>query len=172
MSRLRLRSVLLSLAALCGLSCMLSGCTDPVVVDAAPHAADPACAEVMLRMPQTLTGAEERTTSSQATEAWGSPAIAILRCGVTPPQPTTDTCVSVNGVDWISVPTKSSMWRFVSYGRTPAVEVLVDREKIPGATVLAEVSKPVSALPQHNQCLSAEDITSTAPPTGEALPKG
>lgn len=52
-------------------------------------------------MPDTLGDAALRTTTSQATAAWGDPSAVILRCGVPTPGPTTDRCVTVNGVDWV-----------------------------------------------------------------------
>ncbi|AMM33087.1 hypothetical protein SA2016_2418 [Sinomonas atrocyanea] len=88
-------------AALVGLVAALAGCSAPVSVQPAADAANPACAPLMLALPDTIGDAQLRTTTSQATAAWGDPAAVVLRCGVPSPGPTTDRCVSVNGVDWV-----------------------------------------------------------------------
>lgn len=136
---------------------VLSACAPVLVVEPAPRAAEPACADVMLRMPQELDGHQDRDTSSQGTEAWGDPAVAIARCGMEPPGPSTDPCVSVDGVDWISTEESADSWRFLTYGRTPAVEVIVDPTAVAGATVLSEVSPAVLPLEQTGECVGAED---------------
>ncbi|MCH6469914.1 DUF3515 family protein [Sinomonas terrae] len=100
----RRAAVLVRAAALTSalvLGASLSACSAAVSVDPAPDAADPACAPEMIAMPDTLGDAALRTTTSQATAAWGDPSAVILRCGVPAPGPTTDRCVTVNGVDWV-----------------------------------------------------------------------
>lgn len=93
------RATALTSALVLGAS--LSACSAAVSVDPAPDAASPACAPEMIAMPDTLGDAALRTTTSQATAAWGDPSAVILRCGVPSPGPTTDRCVTVNGVDWV-----------------------------------------------------------------------
>ena len=100
----RRAAVLVRAAALTSalvLGASLSACSAAVSVDPAPDATDPACAPEMIAMPDTLGDAALRTTTSQATAAWGDPSAVILRCGVPAPGPTTDRCVTVNGVDWV-----------------------------------------------------------------------
>lgn len=135
----------------------LSGCTGMLVVDPAEDAADPDCALPMLLMPDELNELQQRTTSSQGTTAWGEPASVIVRCGVAPPAPTTDPCVNVDGVDWVQVRAEEDTWQFVTYGRTPAVEVLVTPTEVSGATALASVSSAVSDIEQTAECVSVED---------------
>ncbi|HJF77750.1 MAG TPA: DUF3515 domain-containing protein [Brevibacterium linens] len=139
---------------------VVTGCSRTVIVEPAKDAADPKCADIMLTLPDEISGQKARTTSSQGTKAWGDPNVAVLRCGVTPPGPTTDQCVSVSGVDWISKPAEDddSTWKFTSYGRTPAVEVLVNRKAESGNDVLAAISPALSKLPPENECVGAEDI--------------
>ncbi len=136
----------------------LSGCAAAVSVEPAADAHNPECAAVMLRMPDEIDGHDSRKTTSQGTDAWGDPSVAVLRCGVEPPGPSTDRCVSVNGVDWVSTEETGTSWRFVSYGREPAVEVLVASDKIAGATVLSEISPSVSTIEQTRSCVAAEDL--------------
>ena len=152
------------------LAAALSGCARTVIVEPAADAANPKCADIMLRLPDQVGGEQERTTSSQGTKAWGDPNVAVLRCGVTPPGPTTDKCLSVSGVDWISKGGEADdTWVFTSYGRTPAVEVLVNRKLGSGAVVLAGISPALQAFQPERQCIGAEDVD--APPAGSA-PEG
>lgn len=140
-------------------SVFLAGCARTVVVEPAQNAANPQCADIMLRLPDEISGEKSRTTSSQGTKAWGDPNIAVLRCGVTPPGPTTDQCVSVSDVDWISKASEEDdTWVFTSYGRTPAVEVLVNRKAESGNNVLAAISPALSAIKPEAECVGAEDL--------------
>lgn len=139
----------------------LAGCERTVVVEPAQDAQNPKCADIMLRMPDEIAGEKSRTTSSQGTKAWGDPSIAVVRCGVTPPGPTTDECVSVNSVDWISKASeKEDTWVFTSYGRTPAVEILVNRTAESGNDVLAAISPALTAIKPETKCVGAQDLDS------------
>ncbi|HEY0217842.1 MAG TPA: DUF3515 family protein [Cellulomonas sp.] len=86
---------------------VLAGCSQAVGVAVAPHATDPACASIVLALPDTLADLDRSRTTSQATAAWGSGTDAVtLRCGVDVPGPTTEQCVTVEtpsgpSVDWI-----------------------------------------------------------------------
>jgi hypothetical protein len=108
----------------------LAACTPTIAVDAAPDAANPACAPVMLALPDVLAGdLEKAKTTAQATAAWGTGGAAVtLRCGVTPPGPSAD-CQQVESaggtVDWIVQAAEDGTWRFTTFGRDPAVEVTV-----------------------------------------------
>jgi hypothetical protein len=109
-----------------------SGCAPVMHVTPAPHANAPACAQIMLNLPIELAGLAKRGTDGQATAAWGDADPVVVRCGVDPPPPTTDRCVTVtdsagNSSDWLSLPATdgSGGWVMTSYGRRPAVEVRV-----------------------------------------------
>jgi hypothetical protein len=127
----RVRLPVLAVAA----ALVTASCAPPVTVPAAPHAADPLCASVVLALPRDLDGMPRLATGSQATVAWGERADpVVLRCGVEPPPPTTDPCVTVDdgitSVDWVSVEGEviadgAAEWTFTTYGRDPAVEVVV-----------------------------------------------
>jgi len=131
---------------------LLAGCAAPLVVDPAPYAADVDCARVMLAMPEDLGGLPGRPTSSQATAAWGEEYPLVMRCGVEPPGPTTDECLSIDTsgatVDWLVID-ESDVWRTVTFGRSPAVELVVPKERAQDALgdVLAEVSSAASLAP-------------------------
>lgn len=160
----RVRRARLPLVAACAasLALALTGCSQPVPIDAADGASSPDCAALVVRLPDVLakdTGEEqtERETNAQGTGAWGSPASVLLRCGVASPPPTTDPCYTVNGVDWLMDESDEPNYRFTTYGRTPAVEVFVDSEAVSGTTVLTDLSAAVSAIPARSACTAADD---------------
>lgn len=147
---------------------LLTACAPAVSVDQAADANNPACAPMMVALPDALADAKRRTTSSQATAAWGDPSVLILRCGVTVPGPTTDKCVSVNGVDWV-MKEGEDVWTLTTYGRDPATELLLSKNKVPSDTVLTEISAAASKIPATGGCLGLGDVPSAAPqPTGPA----
>jgi hypothetical protein len=120
----------------------------PVEVTAPPGGADPACARLADRLPATLHGESRRatSTSSPAVAAWGNPAI-VWRCGVQPPGPTQDECTRVDGVDWVRVPLDDGS-AFTTYGREPAVQLLVPRAYAPEPLLLPALSAVVRDVPQ------------------------
>lgn len=132
----------------------LAGCTSPLVVEPAEYAADPDCARVMLAMPDVVGGLDLRATTSQATYAWGEEYPLVMRCGVEPPGPTTDQCVAIESaagvVDWL-VLDDGDAWRTVTFGRSPAVELVVPKERAQDAIgdVLAEVSQAAAKAPTN-----------------------
>jgi hypothetical protein len=141
---------------------VFTGCSQAVPVETAPLASDPACAAVVVRLPDALakdTEAEQpqRETNAQGSGAWGEPASVILRCGAEAPGPTTDRCVSVNGVDWVIDETDAPNYLFTTYGRTPAVEVFVDNDVVSGTTVINELAAAVSVIPAGSGCTTLDE---------------
>lgn len=136
----------------------LTACSQPVPFDAAPDAANADCAAVVVRLPDEVAGQAARETNAQGTGAWGSPASVLLRCGVEPPGPTTLRCVSVDDVDWIIDESDAPRFRFVTYGRTPAVEVVVDNDVVAGTTAITDLSPAVAAIPAEGGCTDLEDL--------------
>ncbi|MGO1544010.1 MAG: DUF3515 family protein [Gulosibacter sp.] len=141
----------------------LSGCSGPtgpsVPMQPAEFAGAAECAEVTVRLPETVDDLELRLTNAQATGAWGNPAAVLLRCGVASPPPTTDQCLSVDGIDWIEDDSQAPTYRYTTYGRTPAAEVIIDSSTgVSGLTTLIDLNEAVSYLPQTGQCLGAEDV--------------
>lgn len=135
----------------------LAGCAPTVNVEPAADAANPKCAEIMVRLPDQVAAADRRETDSQATAAWGNPSLVVLRCGVPVPAPTTDRCVSVNDVDWV-IEEGEEAWTLTTYGRDPATEVLFDPNQVASSTVLVDLGGAVSQIPQENECLSLTDV--------------
>ena len=140
-------------------SLALAGCASPVAVEPAPDAANPACAPLMLALPDTLGDAALRKTTSQATAAWGDPSAVVLRCGVRAPGPTTARCVTVNGVDWV-IQEGDPYYTLTTFGREPATEILLDEGRISSATVLASLSSAVGKVPATRKCVGQEDLAS------------
>lgn len=113
-----------------------------------PSGSDPACTRLATALPSTLLKAKRRDTdpSSPALAAWGDPAI-VLRCGVTPPGPTTEQCIAVDGIDWVARAVDGG-YDFTTYGRVPAVQVLVPKHYAPETFALTGLSSAVGAIPQ------------------------
>lgn len=135
---------------------VLTACAPSVTITEAQDANNPACAPMMVALPGSLAEAERRTTSSQATAAWGDPSLVVLRCGVQAPGPTTDKCVTVNGVDWV-LRQNDSTWTITTYGRVPATELVLEQNTIPSDTVLTEISAAVSKIPSTGGCVGPGD---------------
>ncbi|HEV6952019.1 MAG TPA: DUF3515 domain-containing protein [Promicromonospora sp.] len=138
----------------------LTGCAPTIGVEAAPAAADPRCAEVMLAVPDELGDDLPKVqTDSQATAAWGEPGAAVtMRCGVEQLGPSAD-CQHVdsgNGttVDWIVTTDDAGTWSFVTYGRDPAVEVLVPPAVTEdhSTSFIADLGRAVTQVPATKEC--------------------
>lgn len=146
----------LGLAAAC--STTLTGCAGDVPMTPAENANDPACANVTVRLPDTVAGLKKRTTNAQATGAWGDPSGVELRCGIEPSGPTTESCVSVNGVDWIIDDSQAPLYRFEAYGRSPGLEVIVNSEQASGTDAVVDLGAVAKVLPQKHHCTSPQDL--------------
>ncbi|PJJ63669.1 DUF3515 family protein [Compostimonas suwonensis] len=154
----RLRRALVSLLAVAGLAGVLTACAPTVALTAAPAANEPACASVTVALPETVAGQPSRETNAQATGAWGDPAAVLLHCGVAVPGPTTTECLSVNGVDWLADDTDAPSYRYTTYGRDPAVEVVVDSTVVSGTTALIDLQSAVTSIPAERACVGAQDV--------------
>lgn len=159
------RAPMSSIALGAALLLTLTACGSPVAVPPGPTASAPACAEVLRALPDELSGAQSRSTNSQATAAWGEPPIT-LRCGVEPTGPTTDRCITVKGddgatVDWVVAPlgtTEEDTWQFTTYGRIPAIQVTVPvaYAGTDATTTLVDLGPAVSLIPQQHKCIGAQ----------------
>jgi len=106
------------------------------------------CRSVAGHWPKTVGGQSLRETSppSDAVRAWGDPAI-IARCGVPAIGPTTDQCLEVSGVDWVAHRFTDGV-RFTTYGRSPAIEILVPSAYKPEPLLLPAFGAAAAAIPQ------------------------
>jgi hypothetical protein len=142
---------------------LLGGCAQTVTFDPAADAQNELCAEVAVRLPDTVADDfERRQTNSQGTAAWGDPSVALLRCGVTIPGPTsTLLCygIDVGGdtVYWLLDPADDPNMVYTTYGREPATEVIVNRDLVTPGVVLLDVSKAVAYTTETRQCTDIED---------------
>ncbi|MCS5505835.1 DUF3515 domain-containing protein [Curtobacterium flaccumfaciens] len=136
----------------------LTGCTNAVSMSAAPSANAAACAAVQVRLPATVDSKFDlRNTNAQATAAWGEPEVAIYHCGVAVPTVSDLPCFSQGGVDWIR-DDRGDQVVFTTFGRSPAVQVVVDSTKTT-STVVQELSDAVSSLPKDgHECLDPDDV--------------
>ena len=132
----------------------LGGCAATVNLEPAANSNDPGCAEVMVRLPSQLGGLQERYTNAQATAAWGDPAAVLLRCGLEPVEVSTLPCVSAAGIDWLVDDSLAPSYRFISYARFPAIEVVVDSNNASGITSLESIAGAVAMLPATKACLA------------------
>ncbi|MET0843017.1 MAG: DUF3515 family protein [Mycetocola sp.] len=143
---------------------LLTGCAQAVPLSAADDANNPACADVIVRLPEVVAEKPQRETAAQATGAWGDPAAVILHCGVAVPGPTTDACISLNGVDWIADESEAAddTYRYTTYGRDPAIEVVINADAatggVSGTTALIDLTAAVQAVPATSACVGAEDL--------------
>lgn len=154
-SNLHRFGALAAVAALGG----LTACASAAPVEPAPEAHDPACAEVMLLLPEEIGEFTQRPTTSQATAAWGDPSAVVLRCGVEPIGPTQHPCVAPGGVDWVWIE-QDDYVQLISYGREPSVEVLLDGDQLTENTTMNAqfaLSEPVSRIEQTRECTDLLD---------------
>ena len=131
----------------------LAGCSATVIMEPAEGSNDPACAEVIVRLPNQTDRQNKRITSSQATAAWGEPVTVTLTCGVKPVEVSQLACISAGGVDWLVDESTKPTYRFISFGRTPATVITVDSTKVSGATVLEDLGQAVQFTKKTKECL-------------------
>ncbi|MFE7505664.1 DUF3515 family protein [Promicromonospora sp. NPDC057488] len=154
----RRTAVVLAAAALTTVS--LAGCSRTIGVEVAPNAADPLCAEVVLAVPDELAvDLPKVPTDAQATAAWGEPGAAVtLRCGVEQLGPVGDCQQVPSGdgttVDWIVATDDKDTWSFITYGREPAVEVVVPPAvtKDHSTSFISDLASAVTQVPATKEC--------------------
>jgi hypothetical protein len=130
----------------------LSACTATVSLEAAADSNNPACAEVSVRLPDQAAELDKRVTDAQATGAWGNPTAIILRCGLPPVEVSELPCVTANGVDWLVDDSEKPSYRFITFGRNPATEVIVDSNKVAGVSALSDLSAAIQSIESTKQC--------------------
>lgn len=140
-------------AALGATAASLSACTSTVALESAPAANSPRCAAVTVRLPNDIDGEAQRPTNAQATSAWGSPTRVILRCGLPEVLASTLPCVTAGGIDWLVDASKAPSYRFVTFGRKPATEVIVDSKNASGVKALDALGLSISeGIPADRRC--------------------
>jgi len=117
---------LLAAAGALALLGALSGCSTTIHLDPAGDANNADCADVSVLLPDAIGDLDRVWTDAQATGAWGAPTV-VLRCGVEVPAPSDLVCQTIGGVDWLVLAQEDERQRLVTYGRDPAVEVIIKR---------------------------------------------
>lgn len=137
----------------------LAACTPTVRLEPAEMANTVACANMMVRLPDTVDELERRSVDAQSTAAWGVPSAVLLRCGVARPGPSALPCVTVDGVDWLIDETDAPRFVFTTFGLDPATEVIVDSELASGTSALRALSGAVAAQSEPvARCLDTADV--------------
>jgi hypothetical protein len=131
---------------------VLTGCAPVVPLEPADNANDAECAEVIVRLPDELAGLAERRVNAQSTAAWGEPAAVILRCGLQPVEVSPLVCVTASDIDWLLDESKAPSYRFITFARSPATEVIVDSTVVAGVTVLDELAASIGVLDATKRC--------------------
>lgn len=145
-------------AAALAFAATLSGCSSIVPMQAASDANDPACADIVVRLPDRVGDLERRETNAQSTGAWGSPPAVLLYCGVDVPSASTQRCIQVDGIFWLVDARNEPTYVLRSFGREPAIDVVVDTEVTGATPVLMSLSRVVSRTSTNGHaCTDLDD---------------
>jgi hypothetical protein len=140
--------ILLAAAALGLVSCTSAP-------QAAARAGDPACDRALAAAPATVLGKSRTPLDVRGALAWGDPHI-VVRCGLAGLEPTTSTCLVVNGQGWVVGDPDADPVVFTLYGHDPTVDVSVPasygRSSAPGA--LVDLQHVAEALPTNGRTCS------------------
>jgi uncharacterized protein YceK len=131
---------------------LLTGCSATVHLQPAEEANSGTCAKLQVRLPDTLDGLGIRTTDAQSTAAWGEPAAVLYRCGLPEVKLSTFKCVTSEGVDWLVDDSAEPSYRFITFGRNPASEVIIDSNKAVGVNVLDQLASTIKLQPATANC--------------------
>ena len=131
---------------------VLTGCAPVVPLEPAEQANNVECAEIIVRLPDELAGLPERRVNAQSTAAWGEPAAVILRCGLEPVEVSDLVCVTASDIDWLLDESAAPNYRFITFARFPATEVIIDSTAVAGVTVLEELAGSIGVLDATKRC--------------------
>ena len=128
----------------------------PRGVEVAPPTHQAACEPAAAAWPATVAGKDRRRvrllrqdSRDADVRAWGDPAI-VATCGWPALAPTDKECLDVDGVDWVVEPLSDGA-RFTTYGRDPAIEVLVPHAYAPEPLLLPAFGGAAKALPANGR---------------------
>ncbi|HLU63390.1 MAG TPA: DUF3515 family protein [Protaetiibacter sp.] len=152
-----IRSVVAAAAA-AALATTLAGCGSIVTLTPAADANDPGCAEVIVRLPDRVGDLPRRETNAQSTGAWGDPPAVLLYCGVEVPSASTQRCIQVDGIFWLVDASNEPTYVLRSFGREPAIDIVVDTEVTGATPVLMSLSRVVSRTSANgHECTDLDD---------------
>jgi hypothetical protein len=147
----------------------LAACSTTVPMQPAKLANDAACAEVVSRLPASISGQDRRWTDAQATGAWGDPAAILMTCGLEAPGPSTLPCRSFDGVDWLVDESQAADNRFTltTFGRSPALQVYLDFDTASSSDVAQALGPLIREYLQTtgSVCTAASDVAASPTPT-------
>lgn len=125
-----------------------AGCSSAVKVAPLAGGDTPVCRAVAAAWPASVAGEQPRVTAVQdvTVAAWGDPPI-IARCGATAPGPTTEQCLDIDGVDWVTSELDDGV-KFTTYGREPAIEVFVPDAYAPQPLVMPAFGAAAREVPK------------------------
>jgi hypothetical protein len=136
---------------------LLSGCGGvDRAVEVSPPGHTPQCDAATRLWPHTVSGKQRRMVRDSGgpepnARAWGDPAI-IATCGWPALGPTDKECLDVDGVYWVAEPLSDGV-KFTTFGRDPAIEVLVPKAYQPEPLLLPAFGPAAKALPTNGrQC--------------------
>jgi hypothetical protein len=136
---------------------LLTGCAPLVALEPAEDANNAECAEIIVRLPDELAGEPIRRVNAQSTGAWGEPVSIILRCGLEAVEVSALPCVTAGEIDWLVDDANAPSFRFISYARFPATEVIIDSTKLAGVTVLEQLSSTIGIIPATKRCTEIQN---------------
>ena len=144
-----------------GLLLVLAGCTPIVALQPTDDANNPGCADVIVRLPDTVGKLEIRQTDAQSTAAWGDPDSVLMFCGVPVPAASELPCID-KGIFWLRDDSDDAVWKFTTFGRDPAITLIVDRDIASGpGVVLEDLENAVSFTPENGLTCSDTEETVT-----------
>lgn len=155
---MRITRVIVAAAAALAFAVSLSGCSTSVAMQAAPDSNNPACADIIVRLPDRVGDLDRRETNAQSTGAWGSPPAVLLYCGVEVPSASTQRCIQVDGLYWLVDASNEPSYVLRSFGREPAIDIVVDTQVTAATPVLMSLSRVVSrTVPNGHACTDLDD---------------
>ncbi|GAB2910806.1 MULTISPECIES: DUF3515 family protein [Streptomyces] len=131
--------------------------------EGAPQAKGAICRDLAEGYPDKI-GGHEKTATSPGAAVYGDNVIT-LRCGLPEMLPTTDMCVTVNGVDWVLKNSGQGEGdkTITTFGRKPAAEAVIDPE-VPSDVALVELAAAVKNLPRNgHRCIDQDDAARPSP---------
>ena len=139
---------------------LLAGCSPVVSLEPAADANNPDCAAAIVRLPDTVGSSTIRQTDAQATAAWGDPTGAAV-CGVPVPEVSDLPCID-KGIFWLRDDSDDAVWQFTTYGRDPAITLIVDRDIASGPASCSTTSRtPSRSRPRTAASASTSKTTVT-----------
>lgn len=128
-------------------------------VESGPFASDPHCRRVLAQLPDELLGKERDSVKGSGSASWGDGTV-VLRCGVEPLAPTINTCMNVNGTDWVLDEERAKRGGprvLTTYGRVPSVELAFNKDDLLAGDALVVIDKAVRDIPQRSKCIGLSE---------------